>query len=167
MCGGESRAVIEQASISALHSLYRPNCRRLQPERQDMMYYQQKIGPRFEYRDEISRQVNSSPSLAEKYPQLKSLEVNLGHFSAKGVTRNSQIKFTPNLDMAHSLFRVDCPNQGCIGGDFDLSKQLAKAVAEHQTTISDEVCCQGWLSQTHIDSVHCHNILRFTLNLTY
>ena len=83
-----------------------------------MMYYQQKVGPRFEYRDEVSRQVNSSPCLSEKYPQLKSLAVDLGHFSPQGAARNSQIKFMPNLDTARSVFRVDCPNLGCIGGDF-------------------------------------------------
>jgi len=48
---------------------------------------------------------------------------------------------------------VDCPNAGCIRGDFDLSDQLAKAVKEHRTTVTAEMCCQGWQSKTTIDTV--------------
>ena len=131
------------------------------------MYYQQRVGPRYEYRDKISRQVNSSPSLSDKFPQLKSLSVDLGHYSPTGVTRNSQIRFTPNLQAARSVFRVDCPNPGCVGGDFDLTKPLADAVAKRRTTVTGELCCKGWLSKTTIDTVHCNNILRFTLTLKY
>jgi len=132
-----------------------------------MMMYRPKNGPRYEYREQETQRVNAAPCLADKFPELKSLAVNLGHFNPAGVARNSQIKFTPNLDTAKAVFRVDCPNQGCIGGDFDLTKSLATAIAKHHTTVKAELCCQGWLSKTTIDSVHCHNILRYTLNLTY
>ena len=131
------------------------------------MIYRPKDGPRYVYREQVSQKVIASPCLSEKFPELKALAVDLGHFNPEGVARNSQVKYTPNLDTAKSIFRVDCPNQGCIGGDFDLTKSLAKAIAEHRTTVKAEMCCQGWLSKATIDSVHCHNILRFTLNLTY
>jgi hypothetical protein len=29
------------------------------------------------------------------------------------------------------------------------------------------MCCQGWQSKTTIDTVPCHNILRYTLSLGY
>lgn len=131
------------------------------------MMYRLREGPRFEYREQESQRVKDSPSLSDKFPQLKALAVDLGYYSSKGVAKNSQIKYMPNLDKAKSVFRIDCPNNGCISGDFDLTKELAKAVAEHRTTVSAELCCQGWLSKTTIDSVHCHNILRYTLKLSY
>jgi hypothetical protein len=131
------------------------------------MMYRLREGPRFEYREQESQRVKGSPSLSDKFPQLKSLAVDLGYFNAAGVTKNSQIKFSPNLVNAKSVFRIDCPNNGCIGGDFDLTEPLAKAVAAHRTTVSAEMCCQGWQSKTTINSVHCHNILRYTLNLAY
>ncbi len=124
-------------------------------------------GPRFEYREEASQRVKDSPTLAHKYPQLKALIVDLGHYNAEGVTRNSQIKFTPNLQNGKAVIRVDCPNNGCIRGDFDLTDELASAVAEHRSAVTGELCCQGWQSKTTIDTVPCHNILRYTLNLTY
>jgi len=129
--------------------------------------YRQREGPRFDYREQESQRVQQAPSLSEKFPKLKSLAVDLGHYNSKGVAKNSQIRFMPNLDTAKAVFRIDCPNNGCICGDFDLTKELAKAVAEHRTAVSAEKVCQGWQSKTTIDTVHCHNMLRYTLNLTY
>ena len=131
------------------------------------MMYRLREGPRFEYREQESQRVKNSPCLSEKFPQLKALTLDLGYFNAAGVTKNSQIKFQPNLARAKSVFRIDCPNGGCIGGDFDLSKELAKAVAEHRTSVTSEMCCQGWQSKTVINTTHCHNILRYTLSLAY
>jgi hypothetical protein len=132
-----------------------------------VIMYRLKAGPRFEYREQESQRVKESPTLADKFQQLKSLTVDLGYYSADGLAKNSQVKFVPNLDMAHSVFRFDCPNNGCIGGDFDLTEELAQAVAGHQTSATGEVTCQGWQSKTTINTVHCHNILRFKLSLGY
>ena len=129
--------------------------------------YKLHAGPRFEYREQESQRAKNSPTLAHKFPQLKALIVHLGYYSPAGVTKNSQIKFLPNLDNARSVFRVDCPNNGCIRGDFDLTEPLAEAVAQHRTTFTAELCCQGWQSHTTIDTVRCRNILRYTLHLKY
>jgi hypothetical protein len=83
------------------------------------------------------------------------------------VTKKSQIKFVPNLEHAKAVFRVDCPNNDCIGGDFDLSKDIAQAVAEKRTAFATEVYGQGWLSKITIGTVHCHNCLRYKLSLNY
>ena len=124
-------------------------------------------GPRFEYREQESQRVKDSPTLANKYPQLKHLVVDLGYYNPAGVAKNSQIKFTPNLDNGKSVVRIDCPNNGCIRGDFDLTEPLADAVAGHRATVTGEMCCQGWQSKTTIDTVPCHNILRYTIRLGY
>jgi hypothetical protein len=131
------------------------------------MYYRPKEGPRFEYQQQEIQRVNAAPRLIDKFPKLKSLVLELGHFGPGGKNRNSQVKFTPNLDTAKAVFRINCPNQGCIGGDFDLTKPVAKAVTEHRATLTDEMCCQGWLNKTTIDTVHCNNILRYKISLTY
>ncbi len=129
--------------------------------------YRLRAGPRFEYREQESQRVNDAPSLADKFPQLKSLTVDLSYFNAKGVTKNSEVKYVPNLDRAKAVFRIDCPNQGCICGDFDLTDELAKAVAEHRTSVTAQITCQGWQSKTTIDTVPCHNILHYKLSLAY
>jgi len=129
--------------------------------------FRQKIGPQWEYREQESRRVKDSPTVADKFRQLKSLILNLNYYDEQGVSQNSHIKYTVNLANARSVFRVNCPNNGCIRGDFDLTEELAAAVSKHQTTVNGEKCCEGWRSKTTIDTVHCHNILRYTINLAY
>lgn len=129
--------------------------------------YRPKDGPRFIYREQEGQRVKDSPTLSAKFPEIKSMSVDLGYFNPQGVSKNSQIKYLPNLANAKSVFRVDCRNQGCIRGDYDLSESLAEAVAEHRTTVSAELACQGWQSKTTIDTVPCHNILKYKITLTY
>ena len=129
--------------------------------------FQYNTGVRYEYREQERQRVKESPTLSEKFQQLKSLAVDLSFYNPEGATKNSQIKYEPNLANARSVFRFDCPNKGCIRGDFDLTDELAAAIAEHRTHVAGEVCCQGWQSKTTIDTVHCHNLLRFVLTLVY
>src|SRR6266404_6961206 len=131
------------------------------------MMRRQKSTPRADYRRQERQRSDESISLSEKFRHLKSLTVELAYFSPEGVSRNSQLKYTANPNFAKSVFRFDCLNGECVAGDFDLSAALAKAVAARQATASGEMCCQGWLSKTTIDQVHCHNILRYQLVLEY
>jgi len=126
-----------------------------------------KFTPREDYRQQETQRTNESASLSETFRELKSLTVEFAYFSPEGVTRNRQIKYTVNPDHAKSVFRLDCANHECVGGDFDLSAALTKAVAARQATVIGEMCCQGWLSKTSIHSIHCHNILRYKLSLAY
>jgi hypothetical protein len=126
-----------------------------------------KTSPRGEYLQQENLRVQASPTLAQKFPQLKSATMDLGYFDAGGIVRSSQIKYTVNLKHAKSIFRVACQNYECVRGDFDLTDVLARAVLSRQTSVSGEICCQGWRSRATIDTVPCHNLLRYTLTLGY
>ena len=129
--------------------------------------YRQRIGLRAEYRDQEGERVKASPSLADKFRKLKSLIVKLGYYNPRGLAPNSQLNYVVNLENAKSVFRFRCPNEECIRGDFDLTKELAGAVAQKRTTVTGEMSCQGWQNKAAIDAVHCHNILRYKLKLAY
>ena len=129
--------------------------------------YHQKTSARAEYRQEQGQRVRDSGSLADKFPQLKSLTVVLDYYDSEGVTRSGQIKYAVNLSNAKSLFRVDCQNDQCVRGDFDLSDDLTNAVAGHLTTATGELCCQGWIDKDNVGTTHCHKILRYKLSLEY
>ena len=126
-----------------------------------------RTSPRSEYLQQENLRTQQSPSLKEKFPALKSVTVDLGHYDPEGLARSSQIKYTVNVEHAKSVFRVACHNQECVRGDFDLSAALAGAVAEKSTTVSGELCCQGWRNRATIDTVPCRNILRYKLTLGY
>jgi hypothetical protein len=131
------------------------------------MMHHHKVDDRTEYRQQEAQRISNSVSLAERFPGLKSLIVMLTCFDPSGVTKKSEFKYTANLTNAKSVFRFLCSNTTCIGGDFDLSEELATVVAEHGKTASGEVRCQGWQSKATVGEVHCHHILRYTLSLGY
>jgi hypothetical protein len=126
-----------------------------------------KIDERTEYRVRQTQRVTDSPSLSDKFPELKSLSLDLGHYDSEGTSRASQLKYSVNLKHARALFRVDCANRDCVRGDFDLSEQITTAVAQRKSAVTGELCCQGWLSKTTIESVRCNKVLRYKLNLEY
>lgn len=129
--------------------------------------HQQRHGPRAEYRQEEGQRVKDSATLGEVFQKLKRLTVSLEYSDPQGVAKSKQVKYEVNLANAKSVFRFNCLNDECVRGDFDLSDELAKAVNQRRNSVSGEVVCQGWRSRTTIDSVHCHNILRYTLSLGY
>ena len=111
--------------------------------------------------------MKDSATLARRFAQLKSLTVDLAYYDPSGVNKGSEVKYQVNLHGAKSVFRFNCPNEECVRGDFDLSEELADAIATRQTGVSSEKTCDGWRSKTTIDTVHCHNILRYKLALEY
>jgi len=129
--------------------------------------YTKKTNLRTEYRQQENQRVQDSPSLEAKFPELKTLTVNLAHFDATGSRKGGQLKYTVNMAHARSLFRFDCGNAECVCGDFDLSEQLARAVAARLKTTTGEMRCQGWRSKATIDAVRCDNLLRFELTIGY
>src|SRR5438445_8130748 len=87
-----------------------------------------KLNPRTEYRLRESQRIKDSASLEERFPRLRSLKVDLEYFDSEGVTRNGGMKYKANLQNAKSVFCFNCVNGECVGGDFDLSSELEKAV---------------------------------------
>ncbi len=79
----------------------------------------------------------------------------------------SQIKYTVNLAFAKSVFSFACPRNECVGGSFDLSGDLARAIAEHRDNANGEMPCSGWQSKNTIDTVPCGHVLRFRISLGY
>jgi hypothetical protein len=126
-----------------------------------------KLSPRVEYRTQESQRVSRSTLLREQFGQLKAMTVDYEYFSPEGNTRNRQIKYTVNLEQARSVFRLECLNHECVGGDYDLTEVLATAVTARQATVAGERRCQGWLNRNTIDQVRCGHIIRFQLNFEY
>ena len=92
------------------------------------MMHPRRVSPRKEYRRREFERMNNSASLAEKFPQLKSLELKLVYFDADGLTKTGEMRYRANVRHAKSVFSFACPNGECVGGDFDLSGVVAQAV---------------------------------------
>lgn len=131
------------------------------------MHLRRQKSEREKHRDEWARLVNESPTLAEKFPKLKSLAAELEFLDSEkgGVSR--QIKYKMKPESAKSVFRFSCPNSECVRGDFDLSDQLARAIGKKQKLVEGEMPCPGWLSKTTVGTVRCRVILRYKLRLAF
>ncbi len=129
--------------------------------------YTHKLGPRAEYREKQGVRVAAAPCLAEKYRKLKSLTVNVGYYAPTGTIKYRDLTYDVNLHHAKSVFRLDCANDECVQGDFDLTEELAAATAKRAKTVAGELCCKGWQNKASIKKIKCNHVLRYKLKLGY
>lgn len=132
-----------------------------------MMTRSPKTSPRNEYLLQQNLRVEASPTLAEEFPELKSMTVDLGFYNAEGRSRRSRIKYKVNVNHARTIFRVGCENPECVRGDFDLSDVVAQAVANQSPSVSGELACRGWRNRTTVDVIPCGRVLRYRISLAY
>jgi hypothetical protein len=126
-----------------------------------------KTNPRAEYRLREIQRVNSSVSLAEKFPKLKSLTVDLAYFDTDGLTKSGELKYRVNVHHAKSVFCFVCPSSECMDGDFDLSGAVARAVTGRRKTAEGEIRCLGSRTRAKEQKEPCRNLLRYKLTLGY
>lgn len=131
------------------------------------MIAQKRSNPRAEHRLRQRQRANESPSLAEEFPNLKSLTAELSYLSPDGLTRNGQVRYKVHVGHAKSVFAFECQNRECVGGDFDLSHAVASAVAAGRKTAQGEVRCQGLRARLQGEKQPCQNLLRYTLQFGY
>ena len=126
-----------------------------------------KAGTRARERREEAQRIKDSPSLAQKFPALKSLKVTLRFFDGAFSERFNEMKYKVNLLHAKSVFRFSCVSHECLKGDFDLSRELARAVEGRRRKATGELHCQGWKGRDSVGTRRCHRLLRFEFVLTY
>src|SRR5678815_1361375 len=132
-----------------------------------MMITSRRISPKVEYRFQQTQRVNDSPSLAEMFPRLKSLTVDLEYFDSGRLTKNGGLRYKVNVQHAKSMFWFVCPLGECIGGGFDLSSSLSKAVEAGRKIVEGQIECQGSRSNPKQGTVPCRHRLRYKLDLGY
>lgn len=132
-----------------------------------LMIRTRRPGLRNEYQFHQSLRVKASPSLAETFPDLKSMTLHLEFYESERRELVRQIKYTVNLENAKSVFRITCQNPECIGGDYDLSDAVAEAVAARRKHVSGKLCCNGWRNRRSLHSIACGKILRYRITLGY
>jgi hypothetical protein len=126
-----------------------------------------KSNPRAEYRLKQRERIEGSPGMAEKFPGLKGLKVNLMYFDSAGVTKNGEMKCILNVELAKSVLCFACQGGECVGGDFDLTEALAKAVSGRRKVAEGEMHCQGQRKRGDRERVPCQALLRYKLTLNY
>jgi hypothetical protein len=130
------------------------------------MYRTKADSPRNEHRAKQALRVEESPTLAEKFPKLKTLSAEFTFTDSNRPNASSSIKYFLELD-SKSVFRLGCRNNECVGGDFDLSAVLVAAIAQKHTIADGELRCQGWRDKNSIHKHHCTSVLNYRLSFGY
>jgi hypothetical protein len=126
-----------------------------------------KISPRIEYRLRQRDRIQNSVSIAEKFPRLNAVTLDLIFYGPNGITKCQEMKCKLNLEHSKSMLCYPCPGGECTAGDFDLSEVLAKIVAEERTTAVGEMRCHGERKLPNCDPTPCRALLRYKLTLAY
>jgi hypothetical protein len=126
-----------------------------------------KTNPRAEYRLKQRERIEASLGMADKFPRLSALTVNLKYYDSEGITKNGEMKFKLNVKHAKSVLWFACPGGECVGGDFDLSEALAKAVSARRKVAMGEMRCLGERKRGDREKVPCQALLRYKLTLAY
>src|SRR5664279_652743 len=122
---------------------------------------------RIEHRQAQRQRVDEAVSLAEKYPQLKTLKVALEFVDREGMTKTTEMKYSANPEHAKSVLVFVCPISECCGGDFDLTAKLAETVSKRRTKVAGEMPCLGSYKKASGEVAPCRSVLRYALNLVY
>ena len=88
-------------------------------------------------------------------------------FDPEGSTKRGEVTWKLNMEHAKSAMWFACPGAGCLGGDFDLSQVLVKAVAERRKIALGELRCLGTRKHGAHEPIACHTLLRYQLKLHY
>jgi hypothetical protein len=126
-----------------------------------------KGNPRAEYRLKEIQRVHRSLTLAEKFPRLKSLRVDLVYFAPDGLAKSGELRYRVNVRHAKSVFSFVCQSGECVGGDFDLSRVVTAAVTAGLKTVEGEIRCPGIRGRPKEAKTPCRNLLRYKLTLGY
>jgi hypothetical protein len=133
-----------------------------------MYAFARKLSPRTQYRLLRNEQVNQSATLADTFPTVKALQVNVEFFDSTGTTRTGGMKYKVNLAHGKSHFCFNCVHDNCVGGDYDLTKELANAISGKVKVAEGEMRCAGTRHhRERKEQKPCQGILRYKLTLGY
>ena len=122
--------------------------------------------PRMTERMLEHQQLCSSPSIAEAYPEVVSVGIELEYFDSETGKLTNKITHTiPNS--AKTYYKISCPCRECVGGGFDISSALSTMLRAKSPSHSGESTCHGWQDQERISKNHCYTKIRYTLSAVY
>jgi len=126
-----------------------------------------KTQPRAEYRQRAIQRVNNSVSLAERFPTLRSLRVDLVYFDPDGLAKTGELRYKANVALAKSVFSFACRHSDGPAGDFDLGDGMTEAVVHHRKSAEREIRCGGTREMTKGNKKPCASLLRYKLTIGY
>ena len=113
---------------------------------------------------------SSSPIIAEKYPNVKSLTIKMVFsYEEWGQTKISQKSRTWNVPITQTRAYIyeNCPMWECVNGGFDLTHAVALAIENGEHHAHSTLECQGWEDKERIGQYRCLTELHYDIYIEY
>jgi len=131
------------------------------------MILPRKTNPQAEYRQQAVQRVSDSISLAERFPKLRSLALELEYFDPDGLTKTGELRYKVHVKEAKSVITFACPNVDCVASEFDLSDAVAESLGHLRKSAAGEIRCSGTRERGGEIKEPCRNLLRFKVKISY
>lgn len=131
------------------------------------MMNHRKTNPYLEQRTRERERITNSPTLAEKYRNLKSLQIVLEYFDRQRTAAAGELRYRANVQHAKSIVHFACPNSSCKGGGFDLSDVIAAAITKKRKSAEGDLCCAGTLTFASKKEAQCQHLVRYRFTFGY
>lgn len=113
------------------------------------------------------QEYNSSPVIAEKYPNVATLIIEMVLHDDSGIrVINEETRDYP-VSQSKTIIRLKCPNYECVQGGFDLTRVVASVIENKEQEREGRLVCQGWQDQERIGKYHCYTDLVYKIAVRY
>ncbi len=104
-----------------------------------------------ERKQEVMRQKCEAGSVANRFPEVASIIMNMTYNQkgTKSILRT--FHFTPR---SYAFFTVNCLRQECVDGGFDLTQVITTMVRNRRVDAKGSLSCKGTSSTSHSDIVY-------------
>lgn len=114
----------------------------------------------------MSAKLASAGSVADKYPSVRSIAVNL-HISSPLEKVEPTLRGKSFSAESVACFEFHCKNVDCREGGFNIGDTVNAMIAAGESERSGRRVCEGWESSQQIDRRGCYYVMNFKINVAY
>lgn len=126
------------------------------------MWNRQKQSEAALHASERRQRQDEAPRLKSEVERLAELAIEVSEFRAGGTVLAARHTRRIVIDHAPALFEIPCTEERCMGGGFDLTRDIMRALRSRETTFEGEDVCAG-----EVGSTTCGRVLRYVGRATY
>lgn len=104
----------------------------------------------------------AAPAVSKKFPGVKELVVELRFADPEGKVHPSphKRKFAPEMQ---AYFEFQCPLRDCVGGGFNLTTAIPKALSDRRGTGGGKLSCNGRRDRDGVADHTCRLELQYSV----
>lgn len=114
-------------------------------------------------RDARQRLLSAAP-LVSSYAGVGEVAVEMRFSDAEGKQQPSPraVSFAPDM---HAFFQFGCPMRDCVGGGYDATEELQRALSKRKSGFTGTLTCEGNRPRGGFKDMRCNLQLHYTLTI--